>query len=373
MQKHFFLLGFSLFFMIIVSSGFDLLKGFFIFLNFMAESSTTIKQVALHAGVSPATVSRVFSGVSTVDQTMRDRVRAAAQLLNYHPNRIARSLRAKTTQTIGVVVPDIQDTFFTSVVRGIEDVLRRADYALLLGNSDDDLEQEQFYLSTLRADGVAGIIFFPVIKSSATLKHQRAIHEHLPLVALDRAPTGIDVDTVKVTNAQGARDAISYLISLNHRRIALINGPEHLDVPRERQTGYEQAFEAAKIEIDSQLIVYSDFHETGGYLAMRGLLELPTPPTAVFVANNLMALGAMQSIYEQKLRIPDDISVVCFDDLPWLRSFHPPLTAVAQPIYEIGTIAANLMLERLRDPLRPVHHIVLPTKFVVRFSCRQLD
>lgn len=339
----------------------------------MAENSTTIKQVALQAGVSPATVSRVISGVDTVDETMRVRVREAARLLNYSPNRIARSLRSKTTQTIGVIVPDIQDTFFTSVVRGIEDILRRAGYALLLGNSDDDLEREQFYLSTLRADGVAGIIFFPVIKPSATLKHQRAMHEQLPLVALDRAPTGIDMDTVKVTNAQGARDAVSYLISLNHRRIALINGPEHLDVPRERQAGYEQAFEAANIKIDSRLIVYSDFHESGGYRAMRQLLERKNPPSAVFIANNLMALGAMQSIYECKLRIPEDISVVCFDDLPWLRSFHPPLTAVAQPIYEIGTVAASLMLERIREPLRPIHHIVLPTKFVARSSCRQFE
>lgn len=257
-------------------------------------------------------------------------------------------------------------------MRGIEDTLRAADYKLLLGNSDDDLAQEQLYMSTLRAEGIAGIVFFPVINKSLTVKHQRAMQQQVPLVAIDRAPIGLDVDTVKVTNIEGARAAVAHLTGLHHKRIALINGPAQLDVPSERRAGYEQALKAARLPIERDLIIHSDFHEAGGYAAMSELLNKRHPPSAVFVANNLMTLGALQVIYERGLRIPQDIALVCFDDMTWVRSFHPPLTAVAQPTYDIGSTAAHLLLDRLREPNRPVRHVVLQTTLMVRHSCGSL-
>lgn len=333
------------------------------------KPAVSIKQVAEQAGVSMATVSRVLTGAQTVDQEMSERVREAAQRLDYQPNRIARSLRARTTRTIGVVIPDIQDQFFTSVVRGIEDELRKADYTLLLGNSDDDARREREYLATLRAEGVAGVVLFPVINKAATANYRQFLEASIPLVAIDRLPVNLTVDSVKVTNAAGVREAVAHLIRLGHRRIGLINGPAHLDVPSERQAGYEEALRAAGLQIEPEMIVHADFRESGGHAGTLALLDRRHPPSALFVANHLMTLGALQALHERKLHMPTDIALVTFDDMPWTRAYQPPLTVVAQPTYDMGTTAARLLLARLREPERATRQVVLETKLIVRASC----
>jgi LacI family transcriptional regulator len=313
----------------------------------------TIKDVAAQAGVSTATVSRVLAGLDGVRPTLQERVHAAVHQLNYSPNRIARNLRIRRTRTVALVVSDIQNPFFTSVVGGIENALQQADYTLLLGNSDENLDREQLYLATLRAEGVVGIILAPTGARAEAYEHLH--HTHLPMVVIDRCPPRLHADSVAVNNSAGAFAAVTHLARLGHRRIGCITGP--------------QALRAHDLPVHPSLIRYADFRQPGGSTAMQALLELPEPPTAVFVGNNLMTLGALQTLHERGLQIPSDMAIVGFDDMAWASSLQPPLTAVVQPTYEVGTTAAHLLLARLNDPQRPLQHVVLDTRLMVRASC----
>lgn len=330
-------------------------------------SVPTIKHVAARAGVSTATVSRVLAGLEGVRPDLQERVHSAVSELGYYPNRVARNLRVRTTRLIGLVISDIQNPFFTSVVRGIEDVLQRSDYTLLLGNTDENLEREQLYLTTLRAEGVAGIILAPTGKRADNYSHLLPIQ--LPVVAIDRTPAGLSADSVIVNNSAGACAAVTHLIGLGHRRIGCISGPRNLSTAEERRNGYERALREHQLPILDSLIYYADFRQQGGYAAMQALLELDERPSAVFVGNNLMTLGALQALHERDLQIPSDVAIVGFDDMSWATSLQPPLTAVAQPTYQLGTTAAHLLLARLNEPHRPVQHIVLDTELKVRASC----
>ena len=335
-----------------------------------AGNVPTIKDVAARANVSTATVSRVLAGLDGVRPDLQDRVHLAVRELGYYPNRVARNLRVRTTRLIGLVISDIQNPFFTSVVRGIEDVLQRSDYTLLLGNTDEKLEREQLYLTTLRAEGVAGIILAPTGKRVDNYSH--LLPTQLPVVTIDRIPAGLSADSVIVNNQAGARAAVAHLVGLGHHRIGCISGPPNLSTAEERRDGYEQALREYQLPIDNALIHYADFRQSGGYVAMQALLELDERPSAVFVANNLMTLGALQALHERDLQIPSDVAIVGFDDMSWATSLQPPLTAVAQPTYQLGTTAAQLLLARLNEPHRPVQHIVLETQLMVRASCGAL-
>ncbi len=331
------------------------------------STAANIKEVANRAGVSTATVSRVFSGGAGVKPHLVERVREAARHFNYQPNRVARNLRIRQTRTIGLVIPDIENPFFTSVVCGIEEVLQAADYSLLLANSNENPKREHVNARTLQAEGAAGIIF---TASGPDPAPYRAMAEAgLPLVAVSRVPDGLAIDTVTVANREGARNAVAHLISLGHRRIGIISGPAWISTARERYLGYQDAFAQAGLPAPQDLVQYADFRQRGGYAAMRALLDLAGPPTAVFTGSNLMTLGALQAIHEAGLPIPSGIAVVGFDDMPWALSLNPPLTAVAQPSYEAGVAAARLLLERLADPQRPVRRLVLETELKVRSSC----
>jgi LacI family transcriptional regulator len=330
-------------------------------------TAPTIKHVAVAAGVSTATVSRVLSGLAGVGADIGDRVREAIRSLGYQPNRVARSLRVRTTRTIGVIVPDIENPFFTRVVRGIEEVLQAAEYSLLLANSNEIPARERISFTTLQAEGVAGVIFTAV--EGQRLDYCDLLSPRLPMVAVSRVLLGLKVDTVTVNNAEGGRMAVAHLIGLGHRRIGLISGPMGISTARDRQAGYEKAFQEAGLPLPSDMIQYADFRQTGGYSAMGQLLQMRVPPSAVFAGSNLMTLGALQAIHERGFEIPGQIAIVGFDDMPWAVSLQPPLTVVAQPAFEVGMAAARLLLERLREPDRPIRHIVLETRLVVRASC----
>jgi LacI family transcriptional regulator len=327
----------------------------------------TITHVAERAGVSTATVSRVFANPGQVSEELRRRVHQAARLLGYRPSRVARNLRVGTSMTVGVVVPDIQNPFFTGIVRGIDNVLQAAGYTLLLANSDETPAREERMLSTLRAEGVAGIVFVPI--SGRKGRYQHLLTSALPLVAVDREPAGFRVDLVTVANTEGSRRAVEHLIANGHHEIALLGGPPQHSTASERQQGYELALSEAGIPVRQELIRHADFREAGGYAAMKALLGVSRPPTAVFVANDLMTLGALRAMHEGGRRIPEDIAVVSFDDMPLATSLNPPLTAVAQPAQEIGETAAELLLARITEPDRPVRHVVLETRLVIRASC----
>lgn len=326
----------------------------------------TIKEVARLAGVSTATVSRVFSGGSAVGEDLRLKVRKAAESLNYRPNKLARNLRTRRTQTVGVVIPDIENPFFTSVVCGIEDVLRGAEYSLLLANSNEDTARERRNVEALQAEAISGMIFTPSGNETGLYKDLSSIG--MPLVAISRQVPNLDVDCVLVSNREGARQACAHLAELGHDRIALISGPAAISTARERRKGYEQALKAAGIAIASELMQYADFRQAGGYEAMKKLLGLDNPPTAVFTGSNLMTLGALQAIHEARLRIPEDIAIVGFDDMPWALSLQPPLTVVAQPAFDVGVTAARLLLERIAEPSLPPRKITLKTRLILRAS-----
>lgn len=327
----------------------------------------TISEVAARAHVSTATVSRVIAGTARVSETLRDQVQRAARELDYRPNRVARNLRVQATRTIGVVIPDIVNPFFTSVVRGVEDAIQPEDYTLLLGNSDGKAERERLYLDTLRAEGVAGILIVP--SNSQPDAYVSLGRAGIPVVAIDRSPVGLDVDLVTVTNEEGAHAAVAHLCAVGWKRIGLIAGPSHLNVAQEREHGYERALREAGMAVDPGIVRRADFKEQGGYDAMRSLLDLAHRPTAVFVANNLMAMGALHAIGDAGLKIPEDIGIVSFDDVPWGAWLQPPLTVVDQPAYDLGASAARLLLGRLREPHRPIRKLVLQTRLVVRASC----
>jgi DNA-binding LacI/PurR family transcriptional regulator len=333
----------------------------------IARKPPTIRDVAEAADVSTATVSRVLAGADLVTDELKERVFEATRRLRYTPNRVARNLRRRTTRMIGVVVPDIENPFFTSIIGGVEEVLQAANYILLLANYNESPAKEYELLRTLGAEGAAGIIFTP--SNAPNADYQDLVREPAPMVAISRYPEGLNVDMVAVANSAGARAATDHLIRLGHKTIGFINGPIGISTARERQAGYLEAFAAAGLEPQRDLIVHGEFRQDGGHHAMQALLSLDRPPTAVFTASNLMTLGALQAIHERGLRIPKQIAVVGYDDLPWATSLQPPLTAVAQPARDVGVTAARLLLDRLAEPERPTRRIILDTHLVIRASC----
>ncbi len=331
------------------------------------NGAVTIKEVAAAAKVSTATVSRVLAGSGRVGKQVRERVLDVVRKLDYHPNRLARDLRAGLRKVIGVIIPDLQNPFFPEVVRGVEAVLYTEGYTLVLGHSDGLAEREQAHLSVLRGEGAAGMILIPDNGPNADYSALRAWD--MPVVAVDRVPIGLQVDLVCTNNREGISEAVRHLLAHGYSEIAFINGPEGLSVTRERLAGYQEALRAAGIALREAFIVHSDFRQAGGYSGMRRLLGLAKPPRAVVVANNLMTLGALQAIHENGIAIPQEVAVIGFDDMPWATSLHPPLTAVAQPAEELGRTAAQLLLERLGHPTRVPRQVVLATRLMVRASC----
>jgi LacI family transcriptional regulator len=331
------------------------------------HSAPTVKEVAERAGVSAASVSRALSGTRGVREPVRSRILEAAQELSYRPNRAARDLRVRSSRAVGVLIPDIENPFFTSLVCGIEDVLRKTDYSLLLASYSEDPDLEERRLEVFRAEGVRGLIF--AASRTPSRLYAELAKSGMALVAVSRDVPRLPADQVTVANQEGAHAATSHLIQLGHNRIAIINGPLVFTTARDRQAGYEQALREAGIAIDERLVVHSDFRQSGGYTGMRQLLELPSPPTAVFTGSNLLTLGALQAIHERHLTIPNDIAIVGFDDLPWATSLRPPLTTVAQPSFDVGRTAAELLMARVREPDLPRRQVMLETKLIIRSSC----
>lgn len=330
------------------------------------QGPPTIRQVAALAGVSTATVSRVLARSGRVSPDLDSRVRAAAKQLNYQPNRAARNLRARQGSTVGVLIPDIQNLFFTAIVRGIDDEVTKFGYTLLLANSDGTAERERVYLDTFRAEGVAGLLAIPSQNDERPFR--QFLETGVPMVILDRTVHLPNVDLVSVTNKEGAAGAVAHLTALGHRRIAMIAGLESHNVGSDRRQGFVEGMRAAGLEPDPQLIKDGAFEREAARQATFDLLDLPEPPTAIFSANNTMSLGVLQALHERGLNAPRDLSIVGFDDMPWQVAMQPPLTCVAQPTYDIGATAARLLLERIADPTRPVRRVILETALVVRDS-----
>jgi LacI family transcriptional regulator len=331
----------------------------------------TIYDVARHAGVSPSTVSRVLNGHANVDPELAERVQRATADLGYRRNAVARNLRRNQTTLWAVVIPDIENPFFTALVRGVEDVAQSAGYYVVLCNSDEDLKKEAGYLRAAVAERMAGVIISPASERSTDLAP--LLDAETPVVVIDRGVRGFQVDTVQVDNVQASADATKHLLDSGAQRIACITGQRRATTAKQRLQGYERALRKVGRQVESALIRHADFREQGGYDAMALLLDQPNPPDAVFVTNNLMTVGVLECLAARGVGIPGEMLVVGFDEVPWTRLFRPLLSVVKQPIYEVGQTAAHLLLQRIDQPTRPPSKVVLPAKLTTAGSTHRTD
>ncbi|HEX9371342.1 MAG TPA: LacI family DNA-binding transcriptional regulator [Roseiflexaceae bacterium] len=328
---------------------------------------STISDVAKRAGVSTMTVSRVVNNSGYISQETRERVERAIAELGYVPNALARYLRFKQTKTIALILTDITNPFFTTIARGVEDAARDQGFSVIFCNTDESETEQTEYLQLLLQRQVDGFLLVPASDSDESIAALRA--RGVPVVLLDRRLSVGEFDSVRCDSVQGAYELVHHLLALGHTRIAVLSGSKAVSTAVDRVAGYTRAMCEAGIGEDQHLVFYDRFTQGDGYrMAQRALAASPRP-TAIFAANNFIAFGAIRAIQEADLRIPEDISIVTFDDLPQLWVMDPFLTVVTQPAYEIGHKATELLLDRLagEGPVE-TREIMLPAELIVRKS-----
>jgi len=330
----------------------------------------TLREIAQRAGVSVGTVSNVINGTAVVSTDRTERVLAAIRDLDYHPNHVARSLKLKKTRMLGMVISDITNPFFPQLVRGAEDAALKHSYLLITFNTDDNVDREKQVLGVLRQRRVDGILLVVAPNAGNDVHLRDILRSGIPTVCLDRVPVGIEVDSVSVDNVEGSRTCVKHLISMGHRRIAILTGPKALQTAAERLQGYCEALQQEGIPFRPELILEGDFRAESGYRLGREMLAGTDRPTAVFVCNNMMSLGLLKALAELGLSCPRDVAVASFDDFPLADAFRPHLTAVAQPAYSIGYRGAELLIERIEAKPSgvPRSRIRLSTQLLIRES-----
>ncbi|MFB9994816.1 LacI family DNA-binding transcriptional regulator [Deinococcus oregonensis] len=327
--------------------------------------SVTIHDVAREANLSIATISRALNRPETVAAQTRERVLVAVAKTGYRPDAVGRSLREGRSRSIGLIVSDIRNPFYASITKVVEDAAYERGYGLLICNADEQPARAREALHFLASHQVSGVIHVPTGESTELL--QELIGKGIPIIDLDRVSGLADPSAVMVDNRQGARLAAQHLIELGHTRIAVIAGPPHLTSGAARLAGFEQTLQAAGITLAPQYLTYGDFREASGRRAAEQLLTLPEPPTALFVANNEMMAGALGAVLELGWRIPEQLSLIGFDDARWAKYMHPPLTVIAQPIEAIGRLAAQQLFDQLDQKASAQIH-VLEATLIVRAS-----
>lgn len=326
----------------------------------------SIKEVADAAGVSTATVSRVLADKPHVRPEIREHVLAVVETLNYRPNRVARSLRVQKSNIIGLIVADIQNRFFTSVSRAVEDMAYEHRLSIFLCNTDENPDKEAMYLDLMRDENVAGVILAPTRETVDSFTEM--VKHDIPIVVIDRRIRGVEVDSVLIDNMEAAYKLTEHLLDDGHRRIGAMFGVGS-STGRERREGFVQAFKDRGLTPPLELISYVEAREEDGYKTTQRLLNLPERPEAIFASNGLLAVGAFRAIRESKLSIPDQIAFASFDRTTWSSLVEPSITIIEQPTYEIGQTAIELLLKRLADPSRPTCEVMLKGKLIVRQSC----
>jgi len=306
----------------------------------------TIRDVARLAGVSVATTSKVINNKGSVRPKTAKRVLEAMAALDYHPDQVARSLKVRQTQTIGIVIPDITNPFFTDVIRGVETEARASGYSLILADSNEDSALEEANLNMLYARRADGVLLAP---TAAFASQDRLTRRRFPVVLFDRLCPGFAGSAVVTDNLVGAREATEHLISLGHKRIAIITGRMELANAVARLEGFRGAFQRAHLPLPEEYVRYGDFQFESGYRCGAELMQLATPPTAIFSCNNKMTLGLIRALFELHVACPQQVSVVGFDDFDWAANFSPRLTTVAQPTLEMGRQATRMLFEMIRD------------------------
>lgn len=331
----------------------------------------TIRDVAELAGVHPSTVSRVINDDSRISEKTKNKVFLIIKKLGYTPNAIARGLKTKRTYTLGMLIPDITNPFFAEIARGVEDAANANGFNIILCNTDDKLKKERIYLEILKGKRVDGLILGTAhIKDKSIIELEK---KKFPYILLSRNIEGLDKNCVIVDDVAGGIMVTEYLIKLGHRRIAHITGPPTVRAANNRLEGYKFALEKHQIEYHEELVKEGDFRIKGGYQVMKRFLKLAEPPTAIFAANDLLALGAMQAIQKEKYHIPEDFCIIGFDDIRLASFVYPPLTTIRQPMLEMGALAVKMLLKIIEEGEFNQRKIVLKSKLIIRESCRKIN
>jgi LacI family transcriptional regulator len=341
----------------------------------MPDAPVTLRDVAVRAGVHPATASRALNPETRIlvsEDTAR-RVLDAAEALGYSPNPVARSLRTRRSHTVGVLIPDLNNPLFPPMVRGLEDRLAAAGYVALIGNTDSDDKRERMVFDQMRARHVDGLVL-----ATARLRHPllaEASRAEIPVVLINRLAQDYSFPSVTVDNERGVRMAVSHLAGLGHRRIAHIAGPQEMSTGLSRYRGFVTAIESSGLQVDSDLVVFAKaFTVEEGLRCARLLLERGggqpglADCTAIAAANDMLAVGCYAALDECGLSCPEDISVVGFNDMPFIDRLRPPLTTIRFPHYQVGTEAAQLLLERIAEHSGPVKILYLAPELIIRGS-----
>ncbi len=336
-----------------------------------AKKSVTIRDVAQRAGVSIAAVSRALNGSGYVSTEIKQRVQEAALALRYRPHDSARGLKLQRTNTIGLIIADITNPFYSELAAGVLSSAKKWGYHVILAAMDEEPAMEEEYLNVLMEKRVDGILVVATGQNQRTWRD--VIDLGIKVVLVDRKVVSLpEADVVLVDNTKGGYAAISYLLGLGHRRIGILSGPVSLTTGQGRLGGYHQAHADAHLVVDQDLVQIVSFKRESGIHGVEQLLALDEPPSAIFATNNLIGEMALFALREKGLRVPEDISLLMFDDVPWASLTTPPITVVAQPISLLGTRAVEQLMLRLQNPdevVREGRVIVLPPELIVRESC----
>ncbi len=326
----------------------------------------TIVEVAEKAGVSLGTVSRVINKDVHVAPETRERVTAVMRDMGYVANRQARGLKGSKTNVIGMLAPDLGTGYIGEIIHGIDAELALHQLDLMLFTTHRTAAKEANYVANMVQGMVDGLLL--VLPRNPVDYMETLTHRNFPFVLIDHQGTGNPCPSVGATNWQGAYNATEYLIKLGHTRIGFITGSMDLGAASDRLNGYEAALKVHHITIDHQLIYEGNFFQPDGYAGARALLGINAPPTAIFASNDVMAMGAMDAVRSLGLRIPEDISIIGFDDIPQAASVRPALTTVRQPLEQMGSLATQMLIDKLKHPDKEIGRIELPTELIVRDS-----
>ena len=331
--------------------------------------NVTMEEVARRAGVSKTTVSRIINGIpNSASPSTIQRVTKVIEQLGYVPNTLAASLKSFETKTVGIIVGDIENPFFGVVIKGIANTLRDAGYYVILADSGYSFKNERELALVFIERQIDAIILAPSGPSPS--KSLEKAHERgIPIVLIDNNYADFDVDFVGVDNFNASYQASRYLIELGHKDLAIITGLQQRFSSSERSNGFLSALEDCHIQLNPLYFKESDYSVEGGYNRTKELIQLDKPPTAIFISNNFMTVGALRAFHEAGVQIPDDISIIGFDDMYWYTITNPPLTAIDQPAYDLGKVAAERVLLRLRGNQEiPPERIELATQLKIRGS-----
>ncbi|EHU0089244.1 DNA-binding transcriptional regulator CytR [Escherichia coli] len=334
------------------------------------ETAATMKDVALKAKVSTATVSRALMNPDKVSQATRNRVEKAAREVGYLPQPMGRNVKRNESRTILVIVPDICDPFFSEIIRGIEVTAANHGYLVLIGDCAHQNQQEKTFIDLIITKQIDGMLLLGSrLPFDASIEEQRNLP---PMVMANEFAPELELPTVRIDNLTAAFDAVNYLYEQGHKRIGCIAGPEEMPLCHYRLQGYVQALRRCGIMVDPQYIARGDFTFEAGSKAMQQLLDLPQPPTAVFCHSDVMALGALSQAKHQGLKVPEDLSIIGFDNIDLTQFCDPPLTTIAQPRYEIGREAMLLLLDQMQGQHVGSGSRLMDCELIIRGSTRAL-